>query len=230
MFELISNFVIEAVYRPIFNLVVITYNLSPGPNFGLAIIGIALLIRFIFLYFTLQSYKHDEQLEEVKPLIKKVEEDPSLSPKEKINKISRITQPLGINPVFSSLPLFAQLVFLGVLYQIIQGGINRNDFHHLYSFVSQPGTINTLFLGFDLSQPSIILATIAVLILLVELVWDYNTKREILTSVAQRWGPLIWSAASFIILLILPSAKAIFLMTSVLFSLTIKSIVHFSRG
>src|SRR4030066_1587199 len=122
MLEFINNAWTEALYRPIYNLVIFTYNLSPGPSFGLTIIGLAILIRFLFLYFTLLGYKHDEQLTEVKPQIEKIEEDKSLSSREKISKVSAITKPFGINPFLVSVPLFAQIIFLGVLYQIIQSG------------------------------------------------------------------------------------------------------------
>jgi YidC/Oxa1 family membrane protein insertase len=229
MFDFVHSFWIEGIYKPIYNLVIFTYDLTPGPSFGLAVIGLAILIRFIFLYFTLLGYKHDQQLAQVKPAIEKIEKDKALTSREKIEKVSVITKPVGINPFLSSLPLFAQIVFLGVLYQIIQVGIYSDGFHNLYSFVSKPSFINTQFIGFDLANPSILLALVAALFLLIERVWEYNQKKDISTSFSAKWDPLIWPAGTFIILLILPSAKAIFLMTSVAFSFIIKSIVQMGR-
>src|SRR3990167_7750077 len=229
MLEFISNAWTEALYRPIYNLVIFTYNLSPGPSFGLTIIGLAILIRFLFLYFTLLGYKHEEQLVQVQPTINRIEKDNSLSNKEKLAKISAITKPLGVNPLLSSLPLFAQLVFLGVLYQIIQVGIYSNGFGNLYRFVSHPGEINTQFFGFNLAHPSILLALMAAGVLLAERIWEYNEKKEIGGTFAQKWDPLIWPVGTLLILLVLPTAKALFLITSVLFSFVIKSIVHWGK-
>jgi membrane protein insertase Oxa1/YidC/SpoIIIJ len=229
MFDPIYTFWLEGLYKPIYNLVIFTYNITPGPSFGLAIIGLAILIRFIFLYFTLLGYKHDQQLAEVRPAIEKIEKDKTLTSKERIERVSTITKPIGINPFLTSLPLFAQVIFLGVLYQIIQGGIYRGGFDNLYSFVTKPTFINTQFLGFDLANPSILLALITAAFLLIERIWEYNQKKDIGGSFAQKWDPLIWPAGTFIILLILPSAKAIFLMTSVAFSFIIKSIVQKAR-
>src|SRR3989344_4303378 len=139
MFEFISSVWTEALYRPIYNLIIFTYNLTPGPSFGLTIIGLAVLIRFLFLYFSLLGYKHDQLLTDVKPMIEKIEADETISPREKIERISRLVRPHGINPILTSIPIFAQLIFLGVLYQIIQGGIYNPGSGNLYSFVKFPG-------------------------------------------------------------------------------------------
>ncbi len=229
MFDPIYTFWLEVIYKPIFNLVIFTYNITPGPSFGLAVIGLAIFIRFVFLYFTLLGFKHDQQLSSVRPAIDKVEKDKTLTSREKIEKVSSITKPIGINPFLSSLPLFAQIIFLGVLYRIIQGGIDPEGFANLYSFVSKPEFINMQFFGFDLANPSILLAAAAGAFLLIERIWEYNQKKDTDGSFAQKWDPLIWPAGTFIILLILPSAKAIFLMTSVTFSFIIKSIVNTGR-
>ena len=229
MFDPIFTFWLEVIYKPIFNLVIFTYNITPGPSFGLAVIGLAIFIRFVFLYFTLLGYKHDQQLATVKPVIDKVEKDKTLTSREKLVKVSAITKPIGINPFLSSLPLFSQVIFLGVLYRIIQGGIAPEGFANLYSFVSKPEFINMQFLGFDLANPSILLAIVTAAFLLIERIWEYNQKKDIDTSFAAKWDPLIWPAGTFIILLILPSAKAIFLMTSVAFSFVIKSVINTGR-
>lgn len=229
MFDLLSSIWIEGLYKPVYNIVIFTYNITPGPSFGLTVIGMALLIRFLFLYFTLLSYKHEEQLASVHPSIEKIEEDKALTPKEKLKRISAITRPFGINPFLISLPLFAQLVFLGILYQIIQVGFYSEGFDNLYSFIQAPTQINTKFFGFELANPNVILALSAAFVLMLERIWEYNKKKEIGKSFAQKWDPLIWPLGTFIILLILPSAKAIFLITSVLFSFVIKSIVNVGR-
>jgi len=219
----------QGLYKPIYNLVIFTYNLTPGPSFGLAVIGLAILIRFLFLYFTLLGYKHDEQLEEVQPLIEKIEGDKTLATREKIAKISAITKPFGINPFLISLPLFAQIIFLGVLYQIIQGGIYTPGNHDLYSFVKFPGPLNTQFFGFNLAHRSLVLSAAGGFFLFLERVWEYNRRKKAAENFSQKWDPLIWPLSTFIILMILPSAKAIFVMASVAFSFIITGIVRASR-
>jgi len=215
----------NVIYEPIYNLVIIAYNFSPGPNFGWAVIGLAVLFQFLFLYFTLLNFKHEQQLVEVKPLIEAIEKDQSLTSRQKIEKVSQVTKPIGINPFISAFPLMAQILFLGVLYQIIQGGIYTSTFDDLYSFVAKPISINTQFVGFNLAKPSIILSLVASGFLLFDRIWEYNKKKKIGSAFSQKWDPLIWPLGTFIILLVLPSAKAIYLMTAVMFSFIIKSII-----
>ena len=229
MIEFFQSIYIQGLYKPIYNLVIFTYNLTPGPSFGLAVIGLAILIRFLFLYFTLLGYKHDEQLEGVKPLIEKIEGDKTLATREKMAKISAITKTFGINPFLVSLPLFAQIIFLGVLYQIIQGGIYRPGSHDLYSFVKFSGPLNTQFFSFNLAHRSLILSALGAFFLFLERVWEYNQRKKISEGFSQKWDPLIWPVFTFIILTVLPSAKAVFVMASVTFSFTINAVVRISR-
>ncbi|MEX0616699.1 MAG: YidC/Oxa1 family membrane protein insertase [Candidatus Woykebacteria bacterium] len=229
MFDFFINAWNLIVYQPVLNLVVFSYNLSPGPNFGITIIGLAILIRFIFLHFTLRSYEQDKALEKVKPLIDQIETDKKLTSREKIEKVSAITKPHGINPFLESIPIFAQVIFLIALYQILQVGIINSGYGHLYSFVKGPDVINTLFFGFDLTHPAFILSFIAAVVLFVERMWEYNEKKHIGFHLSDRWDPLILPVISFIILMLLPSAKAVFVATSVGFSLAIKTIMHAGR-
>ena len=67
-----------------------------------------------------------------------------------------------INPFGSCLPVLIQLPILMILYYVFRSGLNTDRFEELlYSFTPHPETINTIFLGIDLSQPSIYLAIIA---------------------------------------------------------------------
>lgn len=227
MIDFFFNLWNEIIYRPVYNLVVFAYNFTPGPSLGIAIIGIAILIRFIFLYFTLRGYKQDKILEKVKPQLEQIEEDPKLTSREKYQKIAQLTKPHGINPFNESVPIFAQAIFLIGLYQILQVGIVPSGYGNLYSFVATPETINTIFLGFSLTNPALTLSLVAAGTMLIERVWEYNERKESgLISLSQRWDPLILPGLTFIILMFLPSAKAVFVATSVSFSLVIKAIMH----
>ena len=217
------------IYIPVYNLLIFTYNITPGPNLGLAIIGIDVFIRFIFLYFTLRGYEQDKVLEKVKPEMEKIDEDEKLTSREKYQKIAQLTKPHGINPFFESVPIFAQLLFLVALYQIIQFGIDPSGFTNLYRFVGQPDFINTEFLGRDITNPVAIFSAAAAGMLMIERIWEYNEKKSGMKNISQRWDPLILPLLTFIILMFLPSTKAIFVATSISFSLAIKTIMYLGK-
>jgi YidC/Oxa1 family membrane protein insertase len=231
MIDFFVSIWIEVVYKPVYNLVVFSYNLTPGPSLGIAIIGIAILIRFVFLYFTLRSYKQDKVLEKVKPQMEQIEEDSKLTSREKYQKVAELTKPHGINPFYESVPIFAQVIFLIGLYQILQQGIQPSGYENLYDAVNAPQSINTMFLGFDLSSNFIVIPSlVAAGVMFLERIWEYNEKKTVgLQSLSQKWDPLILPTLSFIILLLLPSAKAVFVATSVSFSLAIKAIMHIGK-
>ena len=231
MIDLLLNIWNIIVYQPSYNLVVVTYSITPGPSLASAIIGIAILIRFIFLPFTLRGHEQDQILQKVKPELDKVEEDKHLTSREKYNKIAEITKPYGINPFVESIPIFVQVVFMIALYQILQVGIDSSGYYNLYSFVSPPASINTSFFWFDVQNTFVwIPALIAAGLMFLERIIEYNEKKEAgLESLSQKWDPLILPAITFIILLFLPSAKSIFVATSLIFSLAILTIMRLGR-
>ena len=220
------------IYQPVYNLVVFTYSLTPGPSLAVAIIGIAILIRFIFLPFTFRGHEQDKILEKVKPQIDKIEEDKFLSAREKYKKIAEITKPYGINPFVESIPIFVQVIFLIALYQILQFGIDPSGYTNLYSFVSPPESINTSFFWFDMQDTFVVVpALITAGFMFIERTMEYNEKKQVgLESLSQKWDPLILPAITFIILLFLPSAKAVFIGTSLIFSLAITLIMKTGRS
>ena len=67
-----------------------------------------------------------------------------------------------INPYSSCLPLLIQLPILIAVYQVFINGIKSNDFSLLYPFINNPGTINSISLGFiNLASSSFYLALLA---------------------------------------------------------------------
>ncbi|MCL5411519.1 MAG: YidC/Oxa1 family membrane protein insertase [Patescibacteria group bacterium] len=220
----------EFLYKPIYNLVVLTYNLTPGPNLGWAIISLAILIRIVFLYFSLRGFRTDEILEEVTPQVKKIEEEYKYNPTERRRKISELLRGKEIDPNAEIYAVLAQFIFLIVLYQVLQMGIHPEGFKLLYNFVPHPATINALFYGTDLSRPSILWSGIASFMFFVELIWEYETKKNISrVRFSEKWFPLLFAIFTFILLIILPSAKALFLFISVVFSMLLRVTVGFGR-
>lgn len=232
MFELIGDLYNLLLYQPIYNVVIILYNHSPGPNLGWAIVMLAIIVRLILLPFTLRGYQTDRLLEAAAPEVRAIEEDFNLSNKEKRTKITAILKTKGVNPTAEIYSLFGQLVFLMVLYQVVQQGITPDGYDQLYSFVTVPeGSINTLFFGIDVAHPSFIFSLIAAGLLFVEQLWEYESKKNIPEATfSERWYPLLLPIFTFILLMLLPATKGIFLITSILFSLGVRLMFTLGRA
>ncbi|HEY4694849.1 MAG TPA: YidC/Oxa1 family membrane protein insertase [Candidatus Nanoarchaeia archaeon] len=232
MVDLVLNLYTNTLYQPIYNLVVLLYNFSPGPNLGWAIVILAILVRLIFLPLTLKGYQTDSRLEKVSFQVRQIEDDIHFSSREKRNKITQVLKDNGINPLSEIYTLVGQLIFLAVLFQIVQVGIHPSGFDKLYSFVAHPaGSIDTVFFGIDISRPSFIYSLVAAGILFLEQLWEYEDKKNIpQATFSSRWYPLLLPIFTFILLMLLPATKAIFLITSIAFSMGIRMMVDLGRG
>ncbi len=231
MTDLIAFIWTEFFYRPTYNLIVFIYHLTPGPNYGWAIVGIAILIRFLFLYFSLRGLKTDAILESLSPQIQKIETDKTLSEKERRNAITALLKGKDVHPYAEFYAVVAQLLFLAANYQVLQVGLKPSSFATLYFFVPHPSSINTIFFSFDLTKSSYILSFFAASVLFIEQVIEYNAKKNIvIKKFSEKWFPLLLSLFTFILLVILPSAKAIFISVSVIFSLFLRAVVQLARN
>ncbi len=226
MLEAFSFLWTEVLYRPIFNLFIWVYNNTPGPNVGWAVIGLALLIRLLFLNSTFRGYQTDRVIEEIGPELQRIEDAEKYDRREKRRRITELLKGKEINLYHEFYVLFAQIVFLIILYAVFQYGFNPEGLNLLYKGVEHPEVVNTVFYGINLAKPSFYLSFIAAALLFIQLVWEYNQKKSFTgLTFSERWFPLLLSLFTYILLVILPSAKSLFIGVSVLFSLILKIII-----
>lgn len=162
MFAFIGNLFTVVCYQPLLNLLVVTYNLIPGHDIGLVIIIITLLIKLVLYPFSLSTIKAQKAMNELQPKLN----DLKVKYKDDKEKQAKATMELykehKINPFASCLPLLIQLPFLIAIYQVFSVGLGNGDLSLVYSFVTNPGKINTVAFGFfNMAQPAWILAVLA---------------------------------------------------------------------
>jgi len=221
----------EVLYRPIYNLFIFVYNFTPGPNVGWAVISLAILIRVLFLNSTFRGFRTDAVIEDIEPYLEKIEEEEKHDPKEKRRRITELLKGKDINLYHEFYVIFAQVVFLIVLYSVFQYGFSKEGMRELYSWVKVPSSIHSNFFGFDLAHPNALLSLVASLTLFIQLVWEYNSKLNIVRiRFSEKWFPLLLAIFTYILLVILPSAKALFILVSVLFSILLKVIIVVSKA
>ena len=83
--------------------------------------------------------------------------------KEGLSKaMMKLYQDEKVNPLASCLPILVQLPVLIALYQVLFHGFDVTALNQLYSFIQNPGDINTIFLGLiDLEKNNLWLAVLA---------------------------------------------------------------------
>ncbi len=148
------------LYQPIFNSFVGLYNIIP--DVGVVILILTVLIKTALFPMTNKSIKAQKEMQELQPKMEKVKQDFKGDQQRIAQETMKLYKEHKINPLGSCLPLLIQLPIFIALYYVLQAGLANENFDLLYSFVSNPGEINPVTLGFfDLSKRSVILAVMA---------------------------------------------------------------------
>lgn len=146
----------EFVYRPIYNLLVFVYNIVPFHDFGIAIIIVTLIIKFVLIPLSRKQIESQKKMQELQPKIKEIQEKYKSNKEKQSKALMEFYKTNKTNPFSGCLPTVFQLVFLIAIYRVLFNISNsglRVDGKELYSFIADPGQINQYFLGIiDLSS------------------------------------------------------------------------------
>ena len=150
------------LYKPLFNALVVLYQYLPGKDFGVAVIVLTLIIRFILYPLMVKSIKSQKVLSELQPKIKEIQEKHKEDKEKQTKEMMALYQREKINPFGGCLPLLIQLPILVALYRVFWKGLQPEAMEKLYSFVPNPGAIDPTFFGIlNLAEPNFIVALIA---------------------------------------------------------------------
>lgn len=165
----------EIIYKPIYNLLIFTYNVLPIADFGIAIIVVTVLIKFLLVPVSKKQIESQKKMNELQPRIKELQAKHKEDKQEQSKALMQLYKETKTNPFSGCLPMIVQLIFLIAIYQVLfnisKAGLTV-DGAGLYSFIHNPGKINSMFLGIiDLSSVidvgHIVLANIPQIILVI---------------------------------------------------------------
>lgn len=149
----------EILYRPLFNGLVFLYNNLPGHDFGIAIIILTILIRILFYPLFQKSIKAQKEMADLQPKIKEVQEKYKKDKEKQARAVMELYKEHKVNPLSGCLPILIQLPILYAFFQVLRTGLDPARLSGLYSFISNPGQLNPMFLGLvSLSKPNAVLA------------------------------------------------------------------------
>lgn len=213
--DLLQFIWVDLLYRPVYNLVVFTYFTLPGQDMGLTIIYLALLLRIALLPVSLSGASSARKIEAIKPQLDKLARMPEAGRRRDLTR--QLLAKHRINVYATAAVIGAQLLFLAVLFQVFQSGLHHDPSELAYFEVTEP-IDTTVFGWFDLAARNwwLPLVTAAALYVFLSLTTPEPEKGAKLSDV---WYVLVLPLFVFLILLLLPAAKALFLLTSLLFSI-----------
>ncbi|PIP26406.1 MAG: hypothetical protein CO140_02160 [Candidatus Moranbacteria bacterium CG_4_9_14_3_um_filter_40_7] len=145
----------QFVYIPIYNLLVFVYNLLPFKDFGVAIIVVTLIIKFLLIPLSRKQIESQKKMTELQPKIKELQKKYKDDKEKQSRALMDLYKTHKSNPFSGCLPMIVQLVFLIAIYRVLfnisQANLMING-NILYDFIKNPDQINKMFLGIiDLS-------------------------------------------------------------------------------
>ena len=142
------------LYQPIFNIFVGLYDIIPGHDVGLVIVAITILIRLAVYPLTKSSLAAQKSLQVLQPKMEEIKKLYAKDQQKQAQELMILYKSNKVNPLSSCLPLLIQLPILIALYTVMRDGLaSHNLAASLYSFIPNPGTINSLSLGhFDMTK------------------------------------------------------------------------------
>lgn len=109
-------------------------------NFGLAIIGITILIKIVLLPLTLKQDKSMKAMKKIQPMVDKLKEQYKDDPKMLNQKTMELYQQNKVNPAGGCIPLIIQLPILWALFGVlrVERGLIPEGSNFLWMNLLQP--------------------------------------------------------------------------------------------
>lgn len=196
------------VSKPLGDLLLFLYHIIPIQDYGLAVIALTLLMRFLLYPLNTQSIKAQQKLSALQPKLKALQEKVT-NKADQAKAMLELYRKEQVNPFGGILPLLIQLPVLIGLYR-------------LFAAVP-PESVRPLFFNIvDLRYPSLALAGLAGIIQFLQTKYSLpgsNTQKGISSQFLPAPMLYFFPAFTFLILTSLPSALALFWIVSSAFGI-----------
>jgi len=226
MFDFLVNIFNLLLYRPLFNFLILIYNYLPGHDFGLTIISLTIIIRFILYPISVKALNSQRALQSLQPKIEEIQKKYKDNKEKQTKETLELYKKEKINPFGGLLLAIIQLPILIALYRVFWQGLNAQELKILYSFIANPIHINSMFFSLvDLSKPNLLFAVLAGILqfiqtkMLLPKTSIGQPKKGDINTMMQKQMIYFLPFITVVILLKLPSALGLYWVISSLFSI-----------
>jgi len=148
-------------FDPLYNILVLLFGLLPWADAGIIVVLLTVLVRLIMFPLSRKAVHTQVRMAEIAPDLAKIKEQYKDRAEEQARLTLALYREKGVNPFSGILVIIVQIPIIFALYQIFLNFPEVNS-ALLYSFVTAPDHINTIFLGFlDLTAKSVVIALLA---------------------------------------------------------------------
>lgn len=210
--------VIAFFEKEILGVLLYLYQNLAFQNLGLAVIELTILLRILLLPFSIFEERSRSRYEKVSKKIDALNRD-FKNDQVKLHEEIRMVLSEAKVSYWSKVVLIAtQLFVLVFLYQVFLSGINFSMNLDLPSWVPKIQSVNTMFLGFDVGKKSLFWPGLVAIILFLEIFIEQRSRKNLLVK-----GDVLYLIGfplfSFVVLLLLPMVKSLFILTSMFFTM-----------
>jgi len=212
------------IYVPLFNALIFLYENASVESLGVAIILLTLLIRFILFPLFYKSAKSQLVMQKLQPEIQKIQHDHKEDKEKQAKALMDLYRKNEVNPFMSILMVFVQLPVLFALYRLFAIDFSNIQINELYSFISAPDHINTIFLGLiDLKNRSMLMVGLAAVAQYFQgiLALPKTEKGKELSAPERMTKQMVYMGPAFTLLILwqLPSALGLYWLVTSVFSI-----------
>lgn len=215
---MIAAFWFSFLYQPLLNALVWIYSNLAGQNMGWAVIILTVFLRLALLPLSIIAQRDGSRQKKIEQEAQKAAEsfkNDRVAQKEEYRRIMRANR---ISPWAKVTVLGIQLLVLVLLYQVFISGIfGERLVKVLYGNIGFPGAINNLFFGHNIGlSHDTLWAGICGIYLFVSILLEKFTDKN--WEKSEAIFLVLFPLFVFIALWILPMAKSLFILTSMVFS------------
>jgi len=212
------------IFVPLLNALVFLYQNATTESLGVAIILLTLLIRFILFPLFYKSAKSQIVMQKLQPLIQKIQHDHKDDKEKQAKALMDLYRHNNVNPFMSILMVFVQIPILFGLYKLFAIDFSNLQINELYSFVSAPEHINTVFLGLiDLKISNMLMVGLAAIAQYFQgtSALPKIEKGKELSTAEKMAKQMVYMGPAFTLLILwqLPSALGLYWLITSLFSI-----------
>ena len=224
MIDFLFSLYHTVLFEPLFNTLVILYNLVPGQDFGIAVILVTLLVRLAFAPMSAKAMVAQRKLTALQPQAKEIQERFKKDRDRQAKELLELYKREKVNPLAGILPILIQIPFLIALYQVFWKGLGVEQLEFLYSFVTNPGFIDPTFLGIvNLGEQSFVMAIVAAVFQFVQGKQMAQSRplgdQKSFAVTFQKQALYFFPVLTLLIVSQLPSAVGLYWITTSLFSI-----------
>ncbi|GMU74078.1 MAG: hypothetical protein AMXMBFR44_2770 [Candidatus Campbellbacteria bacterium] len=158
-----QGFFFTAVTQPLYNGIVGLIHLLPWADLGVVIIIFTILVRLILFPVAQRALRTQLAMQKVQPKMDAIREKFKNDKQQQAQKMMELYREYKVNPFSSILFMFIQIpIIFGLYFMFVRAGLPVIHPDFLYSFLSVPPEVSTMFLGiFDVAQKSVLFAILA---------------------------------------------------------------------